>query len=563
MSLAGAIERARALAAWIVAGRGRTAGAWATLTLALLLALGGGPGISRDEAAVLEGADPALRAPEAPVLAAPPVPRAVAAAARVVLAPLGVGPVRAARVPTALAGAALSALLSFAAWELSGPAAALLAPAFFWAAPRHLQAGLVATPDLALAALALALALAWRGALAAEDRRGRLRGAVGAGLLLAFALATRPDAWVLAAVLALHAGLVRALRAGPATAGGPQRATRPDAWVLAAVLALHAGLVRALRAGPATAGGPPPLAVALALGALGLVALWPALLWSHEARAAALSGARGATAALALGAAGSGAARAAFPLLATALTLPLALLVAQAGGLGHDGVRLVRALRGRAPRTDARDELLLLLLVLAPLAAAAAGLGAPAAGVRPWLPALPFLALLGARALVRAAQIAWPARAAPLLASLALLVLWPAIRATAHAHPSGGSGWNELAGGLPGAATLGLPRQDGGEAAARLVDAVNARAREGARIWWGTSSPAAIRALARDGRLRADLAAADGPDDADLAVVTLDGGSRDAEYRAWVAFRTARPVAGAYLDEVPLALAYARPGAWR
>jgi hypothetical protein len=46
-------------------------------------------------------------------------------------------------------------------------------------------------------------------------------------------------------------------------------------------------------------------------------------------------------------------------------------------------------------------------------------------------------------------------------------------------------------------------------------------------------------------------------------VLTLDGGSRDAEYRAWAAFRTARPVAGVYLDEVPLALAYARPGAWR
>ena len=43
----------------------------------------------------------------------------------------------------------------------------------------------------------------------------------------------------------------------------------------------------------------------------------------------------------------------------------------------------------------------------------------------------------------------------------------------------------------------------------------------------------------------------------------LDGGSRDAEYRAWSALRTARPAAGVYLDEVPLATAYARPGAWR
>jgi hypothetical protein len=266
-------------------------------------------------------------------------------------------------------------------------------------------------------------------------------------------------------------------------------------------------------------------------------------------------------AALALG--GAAVPDLAFPLVTTALTLPLAVLLTCAGGVVHAVARVLRAARDRAPRAVARDELWLLLLAAAPLAGAAAGLGPAAAGVRPWLPAMPFLALLGARALVRAAAVAWPARAAPLAASLALLTLWPAVRATVHTYPSGASTWNELAGGAPGAATLGLTRQDGGEAAARLLDAVNARARQGARIWWATSAPPAIRALALEGRLRGDLAVADGPEDADLAVVTLDGASRDAEYRTWSAFRTSRPVAGEYLDEVPLALAYARPGAWR
>ncbi len=528
MSLARSAASVRALAIWIAAGRGRTAGAWASVTLALLLALGGGPGISHDEATVLEGSDPSLRAPGAAAPAMAPLAPVAAGAARLALAPLGVPGLRASRVPTALAGAALSALLALAAWELSGPAAALLAPALFWAAPRTLASGLVATPDLALAALALGLALAWRRAAAAEDRRGRLRAAVLAGLLLGAALAARPDAWVLAVALGLHAGLVRLLRAGPAPAGGA-----------------------------------PPVAVAAALGGLVLGALWPALLWSPLARAAALAGAGRTAAALALGAAGTGVTRAAFPLVVTALTVPAAILVTYAGGIVDAVARIVRVTRGDLPRGDVRDELLLLLFATAPLVAAAAGVAPAAAGVRPWLAAFPFLALLGARALIRAARVAWPARAGPLAASLALVVLWPAVRATAHAHSAGGSGWNELAGGLPGAATLGLPRQDGGEAAIRLVDAVNARAREGARVWWPTSSPAAIRALVRDRRLRPDLFAADGPEDADVAVVTLDGGGRDPEYRVWAAFRTARPVAGAYLDEVPLALAYARPGAWR
>jgi hypothetical protein len=148
-------------------------------------------------------------------------------------------------------------------------------------------------------------------------------------------------------------------------------------------------------------------------------------------------------------------------------------------------------------------------------------------------------------------------------ASLALLVVWPGVRAGAHFHPAGASAWNELAGGAPGAATRGRPRQDGGEAAILVLDALNARAREGARVYWPTAAPAAVRALARDGLLRPDLAAVDAPEDADLAVVTLDGASRDAEYRVWSAFRTARPAAGAYVDEVPVAFVYARAGAWR
>jgi hypothetical protein len=249
--------------------------------------------------------------------------------------------------------------------------------------------------------------------------------------------------------------------------------------------------------------------------------------------------------------------------LVTALTLPATVLLACLGGVAHSLSRLLRALLRRAPAASAADEALLLLCAAAPFAAAAAGIAPAEGGVRTWLHALPFLAVLGARALVAAAREAWPARATPLAASLALLVLWPAVRQAAHFHPAGSSGWNELAGGAPGAATLGLERQDGGEATAAVLHLVNARARQGARVFWPGTAPGALRTYARDGRLRADLAVAATPEEADLAVVALDGGSRDAEYRVWSAFRTARPAAGAYLDEVPLALVYARPGAWQ
>jgi hypothetical protein len=82
-------------------------------------------------------------------------------------------------------------------------------------------------------------------------------------------------------------------------------------------------------------------------------------------------------------------------------------------------------------------------------------------------------------------------------------------------------------------------------------------------VFWAGLPPAAIDLYARDGRLRPDLAVAAGLADADLAIVWLDGRSRDLEYRAWSALRTDRPAAGVYRDEVPLAFVYARAGAWR
>jgi hypothetical protein len=500
------------LARVAVVGRGRLAAAWALATLLALAALGGVPGISRDEARVLDPAE-ATAEPAHPL---PPLAPAVAAAARAAGTRAGLGHLRAARLGTALAGALLSALLALAAWDLAGPAGALLAPPLFWLAPRHLHAGLVATPDLVLAALALAAVLAWRRARAAEGRARRLRGAAVAGLLVGAALLARADAWVLLPALALH-GVVAAALARRVPAG--QRTGDP-------------GLAEALVAALAATAG----------AAAGAAAGWPAGLAAGVAAWLPARGAGTVPAAL-------------VPLLA----VPLSLLWAYVGGLAHAAARLAAAFGGRA--AAAADDVLLLLAAAAPLVAAALA-GAPP-GARPWLPAVPFLALLAARAIVAAARSAWPARAPAVGATVALLVLYPGLRATVVAWPRGASAWNELSGGAPGAASRGLPRQDGGEAVAEVLAALNERARPGARIWWPRTPPSAVRLYARDGRLRGDLVLAAGPEDADLAVVALDGTGRDAEYRAWAALRTARPALGVYLDEVPLALVYARPGAWR
>ncbi|WP_242360242.1 MULTISPECIES: glycosyltransferase family 39 protein [Anaeromyxobacter] len=508
----------------------------AVATAAVLGLLAGAPGISRDEARVLGAAERVAGAAPLPRAEAtsPPLAREAAGLAHGLFSRLGASHLRAFRLGTVAFAAVLSALLALAGHALAGASGAVLAPLLFWLAPRHLHAGLVATPDLAAAALWLATAWAYRRADRAAGSAERRGAAAAAGILFGAALTARTDAWILLAALALHA------------IAAPRVTPRPGAPV-------------ALDASPPRRGGPLAIAAMVLLGPAILVLSWPWLRADLHGRLAAAFAPGGGWHLAGAPAAGLHA------LLVTALTVPAAILWVFAGGALH---ATAQAVRGGVPDargggSAARDALLLVLCAVAPFAAAAAGLAPGAPGVRPFLPAMPFLALLGARALVAVAASAWPSRRAPLLAALSVLVLWPALRQAVHAFPSGASAWNELAGGAPGAASRGLRRQDGGEAAASVLEPLNARARPGARVWWPSTAPEAVEAWVRDGRLRPDLRRADGPEDADVAVVALDGASRDDEYRAWAAFRTARPAAGAYLDEVPLALVYARSGAWQ
>lgn len=198
-----------------------------------------------------------------------------------------------------------------------------------------------------------------------------------------------------------------------------------------------------------------------------------------------------------------------------------------------------------------------------PVALAAWPTVPPSGDVGAWLPAMPFLALLGARALVTAGGILAPRRPWAATGALAALALAPAGWQVARTHPFGTAAWNELAGGAPGAASLGMQRQVGGDALAVALPTLNAHAAPGARIWFREAAGAAMRLYRLDGRLRPDLEWASGPEDADVSLWEPHAASRDREYRTWSAFGTARPVAGIYLEEVPLVHVYARPGAWR
>ncbi|GEJ58828.1 glycosyltransferase family 39 protein [Anaeromyxobacter diazotrophicus] len=524
--------------------------AWAALTFAVLAATAPAQGIGRDESVYLVAGESyaafwggLLRSPRAALATRdrafavnhehPPLAKELYGATHALFTErLGwTSHLQGARLGACAFGALLSALLASIGLELAGLAGGLLAPALFWAVPRHFYHGHPAALDLPITALWLAVVLAYRRSLSpAPTRAAKFGRAAIAGLAFGAAVATKHNAWFLPPLLLAHWALSRALARRRGEPFGPL----PLAFPAMAIL------------GPAV-----------------LLASWPWLWrdgWARLGAYLAFHLQHENYSWLYLG-------RilreppfpVAYPFVVTALTVPAAVLLVYCGGFLHALGRLVAERRTRA----ASDELLWLLQAAFSIALIAWPTVPIFGGVKHWLPSMPFLALLGARALAAAGRALWPARAGAVTAALGLAALAPGAWAVAHLHPYGTAAYNELAGGAPGAATLGMQRQYWGDAPVGLLAAIDAHAAPGARIWWQETTALAVRAYQRDGRLRADLRWASGPEEADLSLWQFHQEFRDKEYRTWTAFGDARPVEVLALDEVPLATVYARPGAWR
>jgi len=539
--------------------------AWGAIVLAVAAATSPAVGISRDESVYVEAGGSyarfwreALRDP-AHVLAAvdrhyalnhehPGFAKGLFGLTRTALSDATglLGKVQGSRVGAWVLAALLAAVLALWGFDLAGPLCGAIAPALFFLVPRNFWHAHPAVLDLPVTALALATTYAfWRSTSASRGRLSTAGWAVASGLLLGAALGTKHNAWFLPPVL-LVAWLLGAYR-GRQTGHGPASEGA-------------VGVVRGHRF-------PWALVAMVGIGPLVLVASWP-WLWHHTfPRIQAWLGYHlhhenypwmyfGALLR-------EPPFPVAYPFVVTALTVPLAILVAMGGGIAQAVARILAAWRGRGPEVSIPTEWLLLLSALFPIALIAWPTVPRFGGVKHWMPAMPFLALLGARALVTSGRRLWPARAALVTGGLAFAALAPAAWQVAHVHPFGTAAWNEIAGGAPGAATMGMQRQFWGEAAVAVLPALNAHAAPGSRVWFQETTALAAHQYQRDERLRKDLLVASGPEDADISIWQYHQEFRDREFRTWTEFRTTRPVAGAYLDEVPLVQVYARPGAWR
>jgi hypothetical protein len=508
-------------------------------------------------------------------------------------------PATAFRLPAFALAASIPALLHAWGAVLYGRRAGLFAAFCFLAVPRHFFHAHLACFDMPVAALWLWVVYAfWR-----SETDGRWW--VWTGLLWGAALATKHNALFLPPIL-LPFAVARALQASAGKAAA--RAVLEQALgVLAGAAALFGVLLLVLTPEGLVRGwaflSPPTAVVALLaaalcvlgvrlqradldtfralapLGAMALIgpavlyAVWP-WLWYHPVdRFAAYLAFHATHVHYAWTYLGTVLREPPFPLsyvaVVTALTLPVSVLAPMGVGLFSVGVRSLAAvlpwLRARiAPATG--SEVLIGVNALASMVLISLPDVPHFGGVKHWLPSMPFLAVLAGRQfqLAGGALAAWlrsrvqwlpPAAVTPLLAGLLLL---PAVTLTAHVHPYGTSAYGELAGGIPGAASLGMQRQYWSNNVTGVLGWINANAPRGARVWLHEVNGLSFRDYQRNGMLRTDVQMANGPGDADVAALQYHQEFREQEIAVWEAFGSPRPVAGLYIDETPQVVVYRR-----
>jgi len=183
-------------------------------------------------------------------------------------------------------------------------------------------------------------------------------------------------------------------------------------------------------------------------------------------------------------------------------------------------------------------------------------------GIKHWLAFVALLAPEAAHLLARTADLA-PNAGLPRargLAVAAAAALLPGLWQIARVHPYGTSAYGELAGGIAGAASLGMQRQYWSNNVTAVLPWLNAHAPRGARVFFHEVNLESYRAYQQAGLLRGDIQYAAGPWDAHYAALQWHREFRDREPETWNAFGTKTPATGLYLDEAPQVVVYARPG---
>lgn len=248
------------------------------------------------------------------------------------------------------------------------------------------------------------------------------------------------------------------------------------------------------------------------------------------------------------------------PFVMTLFTVPLTVLVLGAVGLHR------RWSSFRFPwstefgdTTTRRTEVLWLGCMLAPLLAIALPSAPIFGGTKHWLTAYPFLALFSGCGLLAVVQMAelhvWSGRRWASSALLALCLLPGAVQ-TAHSHPFGLSHYTPAAGGVPGAADLGMNRQFWGFTTGSVATWLREALPDGGSVWLCDTTPGAWAMLQEDGIIPRDIRPATSMRDADFVLVHHEPHFNEVDYQAWVALGTVQPAYVLRYDGVPIISIY-------
>jgi hypothetical protein len=145
-------------------------------------------------------------------------------------------------------------------------------------------------------------------------------------------------------------------------------------------------------------------------------------------------------------------------------------------------------------------------------------------GVKHWFPSMVFLGILAGAAVTRGGAALWDVLKAkrPTLsfavvaAPVFVVLLTPALVYSARVFPNGTAAYSELAGGLPGAVTLGMQRQFWSSHVTGVPPWINAHAKPGARLLLHDVHNGSFRDYQRNGMLRNDWRPVGSPFDANI-----------------------------------------------
>lgn len=355
---------------------------------------------------------------------------------------------------------------------------------------------------------------------------------------------------------------------------GAALATKHNSWVLPALFAIHFVWLQCNQRWHRHAVVPPHpyfLAAMLLIGPCVLVATWPWLwhdgwtrfLWyarfhlRHEYYNMAYFGVNYFRPPFPFS----------YPWMMTLITVPLTTLLLGAGGLWCESTAILSHLRRRLPRDPEERAVLWLGAMLAPLLMIALPSTPIFGGTKHWFPAYPFMCLfagIGFQQLLATARKSlpehWTTRSQRLLpAGLTLGLLLPSAVETAHSHRFGLSHYTPIAGGVPGAADLGMNRQFWGFTAGSLERFFRTALPNGGKVHVCDMTHLAFHMLGREGHLPSGVEPTAHLRDADYALVHHEHHFADMDFQIWTTYGTVQPVAVLSYDGVPILSVYRNP----